>query len=85
MVDIKCLVCEESLQIPLYIDPADYDGQLVCHKCKSLLHVKFVGSKVKKYKVVEKKMERDIKIITGVPRPPSSEKAENEEKDLKES
>ena len=55
MVDIKCLVCEESLEIPPYIDPADYDGQLVCQECKSLLHVKLVKGKVQKYKIVEKK------------------------------
>jgi len=82
MVDIKCLVCEESLKIPPYIDPDNYDGQLVCHKCNSLLHVKLVASKVRKYKVVENKRERDIKIILS---PAYPKEAEDEEKELKES
>ena len=55
MVDINCLVCEEHIELPRYIDTQDYDGEVVCQKCESLLHVKLVKSKVRKYRVVEKK------------------------------
>jgi len=57
MVEINCLVCDKSLQLPKFIDTEDYDynGQLVCQECKSLLHVKLVKGKVREYKVVEKK------------------------------
>ena len=85
MVELECLVCGKAIKIPQFIDTDNYDGQLVCHKCNSLLHVKLVASKVRKYKVVENKKERDIKIIYSIPRPPSSKEAEGEEKELKES
>jgi hypothetical protein len=55
VVDINCLVCEERIDLPKYIDTQDYDGEVVCQKCESLLHVKLVKSKVRKYRVVEKK------------------------------
>jgi len=55
MVDIECLACGKTTKIPKFIDTADYDGQLVCQKCKSILHVKFMNGKVQKYKIVESK------------------------------
>ena len=55
MVDINCLVCGEPIELTKYIDTQDYDGEVVCQKCESLLHVKLVKSKVRKYRVVEKK------------------------------
>jgi hypothetical protein len=55
VVDINCLVCEERIDLPKYIDTQDYDGQVVCQKCKSLLHVKLVKSIVRKYSVVKEK------------------------------
>ena len=55
MVDINCLVCGERIELPKYIDTQDYDGQVVCQKCKSLLHVKLVKSIVRKYSVVKGK------------------------------
>jgi len=55
VVDINCLVCGEHIELPKYIDTQDYDGEMVCQKCESLLHVKLVKSKVRKYRVVEKK------------------------------
>jgi uncharacterized Zn finger protein len=54
MVDIKCLLCEETLKIHQLIDIEDYDGQLSCQKCKSLFQVKIVKSKLNKYRVVKK-------------------------------
>lgn len=55
MVDIECLVCGKDINIPKYIDTDDYDGQVVCQECTSLLHVKLVKGQVQKYKVVEDK------------------------------
>jgi DNA-directed RNA polymerase subunit RPC12/RpoP len=55
MVDIECLVCGKTIEIPQFIDTNNYDGQIACQECASLLHIKLVGSKVRKYKVVEKK------------------------------
>ena len=54
MVDIKCLLCGETLKIHQYIDIENYDGQLACQKCWSLFQVKTVKSKLNKYKVVKK-------------------------------
>ena len=54
MIEIECLVCGKTIEIPEFIDTDDYDGQVACRECASLLHVKLVGSKVRKYEVVEK-------------------------------
>ncbi len=54
MVEIECLVCGKTIEIPGYIDTNNYDGQVACQECASLLHVKLVSSKVRKYEVVEK-------------------------------
>ncbi len=55
MVEIECLVCGKTIEIPKFIDTNNYDGQIACSECKSLLQVKLVGAKVRKYMVVEKK------------------------------
>ncbi len=54
MVEIECLVCGKTIEIPEFIDTNNYDGQVACQECASLLHVKLVASKVRKYEVVEK-------------------------------
>jgi DNA-directed RNA polymerase subunit RPC12/RpoP len=58
MVELECLVCGETVKIPKFIDTDNYDGQVVCQNCTSLLHVKLVQSKVRQYKVVDKKFRR---------------------------
>ena len=55
MVEINCLVCGKIIKIPEFIDTNNYDGQVTCPECKSLLYVKLAGAKVRKYMVVEKK------------------------------
>lgn len=55
MADIECLACGKTVKIPKFIDTDNYDGQLVCQECKSILHVKLVKGKVQKYKIVEDK------------------------------
>jgi len=54
MIEIECLACDKTLKLPQSIDMDNYDGQLVCSKCKALLHVKLVKGKLRKYKIVER-------------------------------
>ena len=67
MVKIECLACGGDIKIPANADTEQYDGDGVCEKCKSLIHVKLVKGKVQKYKVVENKsnQEHDISFIIG--------------------
>jgi uncharacterized Zn finger protein (UPF0148 family) len=55
MLEINCLVCGQIIKIPEFIDTNNYDGQVSCPQCKSLLHVKLAGAKVRKYMVEERK------------------------------
>ncbi len=52
---LECLVCGENFPIPMFINVDNYDGQVVCQNCASLLHLRLVQSKVRQYKVVEEK------------------------------
>jgi len=61
MVAISCLVCGNPVELPQYIDIENCDGEVVCQKCESLLHIKLVKSKVQKYRVVEK----NFRILSG--------------------
>ncbi len=60
MVKIECLACGKTIK-PRQLNDTDnydtenYDGQIVCQECKSLLYVKSVKGKVQKSKVVENK------------------------------
>jgi len=55
-MEIDCLACGKPIKIPDFIDTNSYDGQLTCSECKSLLHIKLGGGKVRKYEVVERKL-----------------------------
>ena len=62
MVEIECLACGEAIKSKQLndtdnYDTENYDGQVVCKKCNSLLYVKLVKGKVQKYKIVENKSE----------------------------
>jgi DNA-directed RNA polymerase subunit RPC12/RpoP len=54
MMEINCLVCGKAIEIPQFIDTDNYDGQINCPGCKSLLQVRLFGAKLRKYEVVEK-------------------------------
>ena len=54
MIEIECLACGKVVKPPQFIDTDNYDGQLVCQECKSLLHVKLKKGKVQKYRIVGK-------------------------------
>ena len=60
MVEIECLACGKAIK-PRQLNDTDnydtenYDGQIVCQECKSLLYVKSVKGKVQKCKVLENK------------------------------
>jgi len=53
-VEISCLICGKNIKIPEFIDTNNYDGQLSCPECKSLLRIRLVGGKARKYEVVER-------------------------------
>jgi len=53
-LEINCLVCDKRIEIPEFIDTENYDGQISCPACHSLLHVKLYKSKLRKYEVVER-------------------------------
>ena len=55
MVCISCLVCDKPIELPQYIDTENYEGQVICQTCESLLHIKLIAAKVRKYRVIEKK------------------------------
>ena len=55
MVEIECLACDKTLEIPKSIDIDNYDGQLVCSECRALLHVKLIKGKLRKYEIVERR------------------------------
>jgi hypothetical protein len=54
-MDINCLACGKTIPIPDFIDTNNYDGQITCQECKSLMHIRLGGGKVRKYEMVEKK------------------------------
>ena len=68
MVEIECLVCGKTIKIPEFIDTNNYDGQIACPTCKSLLQVKLVGAKARKYEVVERKSPSSTAAESGVSR-----------------
>jgi hypothetical protein len=53
-VEISCLICGKNIEIPEFIDTNNYDGQIGCPNCKSLLRMRLVGGKARKYEVVER-------------------------------
>ncbi len=57
MIEIQCLACGETLKIPQFVNTDNYDGQVVCQECKSLLQLKLEKEKVLKYKIVEDKFK----------------------------
>jgi uncharacterized Zn finger protein (UPF0148 family) len=59
-LEISCLVCGQRIEIPEFIDTENYDGQLSCPSCKSLLHIKLFKAKLRKYEVVEKGTENAV-------------------------
>ena len=62
MAKIECLMCENWVEIPKFVNMGNYDGQIVCKQCKALLSVKFVGSELRKYKLVSGKGKGDVPV-----------------------
>ena len=79
MEEITCLACGKTINIPDFIDTNSYDGQLTCQECKSLLHIKLGGGKVRKYEVVEKKSRGLTAMESAVSRKTGGEKVDVEE------
>ena len=51
--NLECLICGKTFQIPKFVNIENYNGQVVCQNCGSLLHIRLIQSKVRQYKVVE--------------------------------
>jgi hypothetical protein len=51
-MEISCLVCSKNIVIPDYYDVSNYDGQIICPDCRSLLHIKLAASKLRKLEIV---------------------------------
>ena len=49
---IECLICLRETAIPKNLNTTNYDGQITCRECGSLLQVKLVRSKVEHCGVV---------------------------------
>jgi hypothetical protein len=76
-VEISCLICGKNIKIPEFIDTNNYDGQIHCPSCKSLLRVRLVGAKARKYEVVERGAESTAGSNPGNPvQPTAGEKAD---------
>ena len=48
---IECLICLRETAIPKNLNTANYDGQITCRECGSLLQVKLVKSKVEQCRI----------------------------------
>ena len=65
MTEIECLACGKSIK-PRELNDTEnygtnnYDGQIRCRECDSLLQVKTVKGKVQKCKVVENKFKETL-------------------------
>jgi hypothetical protein len=77
-MEIECLACGKTIKIPEFIDTNHYDGQLTCSECKSLLHVKLAGGKVRKYEVVVERKARRLTPIESAASPKPGEAADVE-------
>ena len=68
MLEIQCLHCFNTLDIPEWVNTDKYDGEISCKKCGARLAIKFVGStKPVKYKVVKegkpRKVEFNVRLV----------------------
>jgi hypothetical protein len=73
-LEISCLICGKNIEIPLFIDTNNYDGQISCPSCKALLRMKIFGGKVRKYELVERGAESAAGSNPGNPGQPAGEK-----------
>lgn len=51
---IECLICLKETAIPKNLNTGNYDGQITCRECGSLLQVKLVRSKVEQRGRIER-------------------------------
>ena len=79
---INCLVCGNPIAMPLpNIDPDNYDGQIFCHNCNLLLHIKSEASKVATYEVVKNQTINVTKNVSLTYERADSEEARGREKE----
>ena len=73
-MEISCLICGKTIEIPQFIDTNNYDGQISCRECKALLRMKMLRGKVRKYELVERGGESAPQSNPG--QPAAEEKAD---------
>ena len=54
--EIPCIICNNAIRFPEYVGE-DYSGDLLCDRCRSLLHIKLDKWEVKQYKVLRDRAE----------------------------
>lgn len=50
--EIQCILCDNTIRLPEYIGD-DYNGDLLCNRCSSLLRLKLDKGAVREFKVLE--------------------------------
>ncbi|MDM8000105.1 MAG: hypothetical protein QUS33_08930 [Dehalococcoidia bacterium] len=48
---IECLICLKETAIPKNLNTGNYDGQITCRECGSLLQVRLVRSRVEQRRI----------------------------------
>ena len=54
--ELPCIMCNNAIKLPEYVGQ-DYSGDLLCGRCRSLLHIKLDKWEVKQYKVLKDRSE----------------------------
>ena len=55
--ELPCIMCNNAIKLPEYVGQ-DYSGDLLCGRCRSLLHIKLDKWEVKQYKVLRDRSEK---------------------------
>ena len=63
-MEIECIMCGNSTNLPRDSDTNRYDGQVFCQKCNLLIHIKLAESKIVEYKFLDKLPKKPITPIT---------------------
>lgn len=50
IMDIECLWCRESLELPECVGSQSYDGEVRCDRCSQYMYIKLVGGELQKRK-----------------------------------
>jgi hypothetical protein len=54
--EIPCILCKNAIKFPEYVGQ-DYNGDLLCARCGSLLHIRLDKWEVRQYRVLRDRLE----------------------------